>query len=1128
MKFKKIAALVIAFAMVLTSVFSGIGALAAETESNGIGTLQTSANTTDFSTEFLYTADENSSASVNFDVNNQTTTPVFTEDFEEYDVDTVVTGTNDAKVTVGINEGNKVGNLSSYWEGGTYRPYDAGSYQADFYLKIDGYEWIAHRIILKDNIFLYTKGSFDEANKAYDGKFYLYAGNTDFDTNGGPNENHILLAETSYLDIAAGRYYRVVVTENHVTLYSAINSDFSDISKEINCDIPKKYCDTTGILEFSNNNTGGYLDNISIIDLTAENNVAPEVDDIVKDVDFSDFVKSLPFENSKLDTDNALRAEIGNSSWQTSQLFDSISDDYTLEWKIRTSSEAWNQFSINLGRDSNDRNWYVHFRGWELLNDTHSDGTAQYPDNIRDYSAFICNSQDAELGYKAYHVFTEKDAGGTRICPANYDIWMKAEVKSNKISVWLSQNRDYSDAAQMFYDITDAEINNKYLSLYRGSESVFVDDMSITLADGTSFFNSDFSDYLVAPFNYSKVDFSKGENDPMANLYGDGGISPETIIFDNLSGEYIAQWYMDTSNWVWDDFKISLRNDYYISLKGENHSGFNDGTNNRNGAFIHKGDWQEVNRVGYMFPETGPGKIPADGIWMKAEVKYDGIKVWFSADGNYAQEPTMHYPVSDDSLYGHSDLKIWRYDQSMLMDDLLITRLDGTVLYENDFSEYIKNCYYKENIAINANGQYQGVQDGKDTWASYGIFATPKNFEAVFWMNPGHWQWQDSTISINDIQLDIKGQANSGIDNTQAWWLKFNDIQVSYSLGGVDGSKTDEPCWIKMSNNNGVVKVYRNHYEASFSEENLILELNIDASQVQAGEFKIKKGGEQLLVDNITVRDLDTPVYKKLALNGTNIQVLGINSGNKTVLSSYDGLTAGKTYRIALVRKNGEINVYVDDKLIEELTVNASGDGKVYADNTGAVAFDSFDVERIENAYRFDVDGDDCFNATDLTAMRKILLKAIEEFDVNRDSNCNIIDLVVLKKCLIYSESDTIYVSSEGSDYMPGFSPEYALNKLNSAIRKLNNGGNISIVGTCTVDDINLFSSEGLITISGGTLDLTGISQLNLNSNLKLENLTVKASDNLVIYANGYDFTVDDTVTFDGEIAAVYGGSKKK
>ena len=99
---------------------------------------------------------------------------------------------------------------------------------------------------------------------------------------------------------------------------------------------------------------------------------------------------------------------------------------------------------------------------------------------------------------------------------------------------------------------------------------------------------------------------------------------------------------------------------------------------------------------------------------------------------------------------------------------------------------------------------------------------------------------------------------------------------------------------------------------------------------------------------------------------------------------------------------------------------------------------------------------------------------------------------------------------------------------MNSAIRKLNNGGNISIVGTCIVDDINLFSSEGLITISGGTLDLTGISQLNLNSNLKLENLTVKASDNLVIYANGYDFTVDDTVTFDGEIAAVYGGSKKK
>ena len=63
------------------------------------------------------------------------------------------------------------------------------------------------------------------------------------------------------------------------------------------------------------------------------------------------------------------------------------------------------------------------------------------------------------------------------------------------------------------------------------------------------------------------------------------------------------------------------------------------------------------------------------------------------------------------------------------------------------------------------------------------------------------------------------------------------------------------------------------------------------------------------------------------------------------------------------------------------------------------------------------------------------------------------------------------------------------------------------------------------VTITGGTLNLSEISELQLLGNVIFEDMTLVVDSNS-IYANGNELVVSEDVTFDGTVDAIYGGGK--
>lgn len=63
------------------------------------------------------------------------------------------------------------------------------------------------------------------------------------------------------------------------------------------------------------------------------------------------------------------------------------------------------------------------------------------------------------------------------------------------------------------------------------------------------------------------------------------------------------------------------------------------------------------------------------------------------------------------------------------------------------------------------------------------------------------------------------------------------------------------------------------------------------------------------------------------------------------------------------------------------------------------------------------------------------------------------------------------------------------------------------------------------MTISGGTLDLSTVTTFNLTGPVVLEDIIVKVNDSGSIFANGNDFTIEESVEFDGRLGHIFGGS---
>lgn len=116
---------------------------------------------------------------------------------------------------------------------------------------------------------------------------------------------------------------------------------------------------------------------------------------------------------------------------------------------------------------------------------------------------------------------------------------------------------------------------------------------------------------------------------------------------------------------------------------------------------------------------------------------------------------------------------------------------------------------------------------------------------------------------------------------------------------------------------------------------------------------------------------------------------------------------------------------------------------------------------------------------------------------------------------------ETVYVSSTGSDMNAG-TQDAPVATLNAALRRVAENGTVHIVDSCTGTG-SVYAAPGTITVTGGTLDMTGASTVYFNSGITFDDVTVTWAADGTVYANGHPFTVNENVTVNNRIT-IYGG----
>ena len=116
-----------------------------------------------------------------------------------------------------------------------------------------------------------------------------------------------------------------------------------------------------------------------------------------------------------------------------------------------------------------------------------------------------------------------------------------------------------------------------------------------------------------------------------------------------------------------------------------------------------------------------------------------------------------------------------------------------------------------------------------------------------------------------------------------------------------------------------------------------------------------------------------------------------------------------------------------------------------------------------------------------------------------------------------------IHVSANGNDNNPG-TEDAPVASLNAALIRVSDGGTITIDGTYAAPaDFSWYATDKAVTVTGGTLDLSNLTTVNVNSSVIFKNMTLKVADNAEIFCNGHTTKIDLDVTVQG-VALIFGG----
>ena len=118
------------------------------------------------------------------------------------------------------------------------------------------------------------------------------------------------------------------------------------------------------------------------------------------------------------------------------------------------------------------------------------------------------------------------------------------------------------------------------------------------------------------------------------------------------------------------------------------------------------------------------------------------------------------------------------------------------------------------------------------------------------------------------------------------------------------------------------------------------------------------------------------------------------------------------------------------------------------------------------------------------------------------------------------AEPTTVYVSATGRDYNKGtrLSPYKTLDR---AVEKVSDGGTIIVLDTLAIDSWTAHNKT--FTLSGGSLDATALSSLQIKDNVTFTDIQLLVNANEYICANGYTVKMDEGVTL-SNIVDIYGG----
>lgn len=123
----------------------------------------------------------------------------------------------------------------------------------------------------------------------------------------------------------------------------------------------------------------------------------------------------------------------------------------------------------------------------------------------------------------------------------------------------------------------------------------------------------------------------------------------------------------------------------------------------------------------------------------------------------------------------------------------------------------------------------------------------------------------------------------------------------------------------------------------------------------------------------------------------------------------------------------------------------------------------------------------------------------------------------------VSAEEMSVYVSSNGSDTGLGTdaSPYATLDK---ALTVVANGGTITLKDTVAVDS---WTAHGkTVTITGGTLNVSGMTEFEINDSVTFTNIHWQADAGTYVYGNGYKTTMGAGVSWSNEVR-LFGGGKE-